>query len=102
MQQTSGTVAEITESVMRDAITGMKEAEGSATSVLNSLFSPPSKKRTKELGMNEQDDVDQMNRFVDRLSRLIDMSGNQEKVALGKNSRLFVPDTICDVEVRVF
>jgi chromosome transmission fidelity protein 18 len=69
---------------MRAAFAGMKESDGSPTSVLSALFSPPTKKRAKELGVNEQEDAEQMVRFVDRLSRLIDLSGSQEKVALGE------------------
>jgi chromosome transmission fidelity protein 18 len=66
----------------------MKESDGSSISVLSALLSPPTKKRTKELGMTEQEDAEHMSRFVDRLSRLIDLSGAQEKVALGEPSCL--------------
>jgi chromosome transmission fidelity protein 18 len=82
-QQGPSSALEITEPLMRVTFSGMKESDGSPTSVLSALFSPPTKKRTKELGLNEQEDAEQMSKFVDRLSRLIDLSGAQEKIALG-------------------
>jgi chromosome transmission fidelity protein 18 len=84
LNQGTANASEITEPLMKAALVGMKEADGSATSVLSALFTPPTKKRTKELGLNEQDDANQQMWFVDRLSRLIDLSGAHEKVALGE------------------
>ncbi|EIW60316.1 P-loop containing nucleoside triphosphate hydrolase protein [Trametes versicolor FP-101664 SS1] len=69
---------EVTETMVRSATEGMKEAEASQMVVLNDLFSPLSRKRAKELGIREDEP-----RFVSRLSREIDGCGSIDKVAIG-------------------
>ncbi|KAJ2921092.1 hypothetical protein H1R20_g16001, partial [Candolleomyces eurysporus] len=70
---------EVTEAVIRKATFGMKEAENSVQSVLNSLFSPLSKKRVKELGLTEQEE----GKYVARLYQEIDGSGRESAIATG-------------------
>lgn len=69
----------MTETVIRKATFGMKEAENSVQSVLNSLFSPLSKKRVKELGLTEQEE----GKYVARLYQEIDGSGRENAIATG-------------------
>jgi hypothetical protein len=86
---------EVTESIIRGATAGMKEADASLTTVLNDLFSPMAKKRVKELGLTEEEET----RYVTRLAFEIDGSGRDASVALGKDfSKLdtlvnYLPDT---------
>lgn len=70
---------EVTEAVIRGATVGMKEADSSITSVVNSLFNPMSRKRVKELAMGDEDEA----RYVGRLSREVDGSGRESSVAIG-------------------
>ncbi|TFK42329.1 P-loop containing nucleoside triphosphate hydrolase protein [Crucibulum laeve] len=70
---------DVTESIIRAATVGMKEAESSVISVLNDLFSPMTKKRVKELGMSEGDDT----KYVARLSQEVDGSGRESAIAIG-------------------
>ncbi|KZT27298.1 P-loop containing nucleoside triphosphate hydrolase protein [Neolentinus lepideus HHB14362 ss-1] len=79
LQFVKGRNQEVTESTIRAAPAGMKEADASLTSVLNDLFSPMSKKRVKEAGLTEEEET----RYVDRLSREIEGSGATDKVAMG-------------------
>lgn len=65
---------------MRKATVGMKETEASQLTVLNDLFAPMSKKRVKELGYGEEEE----SRYVARLSREVECTGNSDKVALGE------------------
>ncbi|KAL4246083.1 hypothetical protein ABKN59_003317 [Abortiporus biennis] len=69
----------ITESIIRKATSGMKEAESTQATVLNDLFIPMSKKRVKDLGLTEDDEA----KYVTRLSRDIDACGGIDKVAIG-------------------
>lgn len=57
----------------------MKEGETSILSVLNSIFSPLTKKRVKELGMTEE----QESRYVNRLCHEIEGSGKEAAIANG-------------------
>ncbi|KAF9077157.1 P-loop containing nucleoside triphosphate hydrolase protein [Rhodocollybia butyracea] len=70
---------EVTESVVRKSTKGMKEADNSVISALNSLFTPMSKKRAKELGLNDEAEA----RYVERLSHEIDACGKDSAVAVG-------------------
>ncbi|THG93472.1 hypothetical protein EW026_g7776 [Hermanssonia centrifuga] len=70
---------EVTETVIRNATVGMKEADVSQTSVLNDLFCPMSRKRAKDLGIGEEEE----SRYVGRLSREIESSGAMDKIAIG-------------------
>ncbi|KAF9447866.1 P-loop containing nucleoside triphosphate hydrolase protein [Macrolepiota fuliginosa MF-IS2] len=70
---------EVTETVIRTATTGMKEGDTSILSVLNSIFSPLTKKRTRELAMTEE----QESRYVSRLNHEIESSGKDAAVANG-------------------
>ncbi|KAF9469336.1 P-loop containing nucleoside triphosphate hydrolase protein [Collybia nuda] len=70
---------DVTESIIRKATTGMKEAETSLITVLNDLFSPMTKKRVKELALSEEEE----SKYVARLSREIDSSGRESSIALG-------------------
>ena len=58
----------------------MKEADSSLTNALNSLFLPMSKRRVKELGVNEEEG----NKYVDRICRELESSGALDRVALGR------------------
>lgn len=73
---------EVTESVVRKATHGMKEADASQISVLNDLFCPLQRKRAKDLGMTEQEE----SRYVGRLARSIESTGASDKVAVGEGS----------------
>ncbi|CAL1705258.1 unnamed protein product [Somion occarium] len=79
LQMIKSRYIDVTECVIRKATAGMKEAEASQTSVLNDLFTPMSKKRSKDLGLTEE----QESRYVTRLSREIEASGAMDKVAIG-------------------
>lgn len=75
---------DVTESVVRTATAGMKEVDMSQTAVLNDLFAPMTRKRAKDLGLNEDAEA----RYVGRLSREIESSGAMDRIALGKISLL--------------
>ncbi|KAJ7709592.1 hypothetical protein B0H17DRAFT_1173775 [Mycena rosella] len=70
---------EVTEAVIRGATVGMKEAETSLVSVLNSLFTPLTRKRVKELALTEADEK----MYVGRLSREVDGCGRENSIAVG-------------------
>ncbi|KAE9385281.1 hypothetical protein BT96DRAFT_1007197 [Gymnopus androsaceus JB14] len=70
---------EVTEAVVRNSTKGMKEAENSIASALNSLFTPLSKKRAKELGLNDEAET----RYVSRLSHEVDACGKDSAIAIG-------------------
>lgn len=74
--------AEVTESVVRKATHGMKEADASQTSVLNDIFCPLQRKRMKDLGMTEEAG----SRYVGRLARSIDSTGVPDKLAIGERA----------------
>jgi chromosome transmission fidelity protein 18 len=57
----------------------MKEADTTATTVLNEIFSPLSRKRVKELAMGEEEEA----RYVNRLSRAIEGLNNFSSIANG-------------------
>ncbi len=65
--------------MLREAAAGMKEGDGSFTTVLGNLFAPLSKKRVKDLAMNELDE----SRYVSRLSRDLEASDSLDKIAWG-------------------
>lgn len=69
----------VTESVVRLATIGVKESETSAQSVWTDLFTPLSKKRVKNMGISEEEEK----RYVSRLVRAVEGSGNLDKIALG-------------------
>jgi chromosome transmission fidelity protein 18 len=69
---------EVTESMVRAATKGMKEAESTVISVLNSLFIPLSKKRVKDLNDSES-------RYVSRLSHEVDACGRESAIATGRS-----------------
>ncbi|KAJ4475828.1 P-loop containing nucleoside triphosphate hydrolase protein [Lentinula lateritia] len=71
--------AEVTEAVVRRSTKGMKEADNSIISALNSLFIPLSKKRAKELGLNDEGE----SRYVGRISQEIDSCGKDSAIAIG-------------------
>lgn len=72
--------------MIRSATVGMKEGDNSLISVLNSLFSPLTKKRAKELGLTEEEE----SRYVGRISREIDGSGRESGIAIGKSLVLLI------------
>ena len=72
---------DVTETVVRSATQGMKEAEVSQMMILNDLFAPLSRKRAKELGVSEDD-----SRYVSRLSREVEGCDSIDKVAIGESS----------------
>ncbi|TCD63546.1 hypothetical protein EIP91_005292 [Steccherinum ochraceum] len=69
----------VTESIVRKATAGMKEADMSQLAVLNDLFTPMSRKRAKELGVTEEEEA----RYVTRLSREVEGSGSMDRIAIG-------------------
>ncbi|KAJ7744945.1 P-loop containing nucleoside triphosphate hydrolase protein [Mycena maculata] len=69
---------EVTEAVIRGATVGMKEADSSMVSVLNSLFTPLTRKRVKELALTEVEE----SKYVGRLSREIDGCGKESSIAV--------------------
>ncbi|KZT71388.1 P-loop containing nucleoside triphosphate hydrolase protein [Daedalea quercina L-15889] len=70
---------EVTESVIRTAAAGMKQSDMTSTTVLNDLFSPMARKRTKDLGLTEEEEA----RYVRRLSREVESTGAMDRVAEG-------------------
>ncbi|KZV85521.1 P-loop containing nucleoside triphosphate hydrolase protein [Exidia glandulosa HHB12029] len=70
---------DLSETVVRAATTGMKEADIAFTAVLNNLFTPMSKRRVKELGLREDEET----RYVSRLSREVEATGALDKVYNG-------------------
>ncbi|THH17123.1 hypothetical protein EW146_g3644 [Bondarzewia mesenterica] len=70
---------DVTEQMIRAATVGMKEGDSSFSGALNSLFLPMSKRRVKELGLNEEDE----NKYVDRIARELEGSGTLDRIALG-------------------
>lgn len=73
---------EVTEPIVRTATVGIKENDSSFTTTLGNLFAPLSKKRVKELGLTESDEL----RYVSRLSADVDASGSIDRVATGPSS----------------
>lgn len=71
---------EVTEPLIRRATVGMKEGDTTATSVINEIFAPLSRKRVKELGMGEEEEA----RYVNRLSHSIEGLNNPASIANGK------------------
>lgn len=69
---------------MRRSTKGMKEADNSIISALNSLFIPLSKKRAKELGLNDEGE----SRYVGRISQEIDSCGKDSAIAIGRYLRM--------------
>jgi chromosome transmission fidelity protein 18 len=74
----------VTETIIRGATVGMKEAETSLISVLNSLFTPLTRKRVKELGLTEAEET----KYVGRLSREVDGCGRESSIAVGEWSQV--------------
>ena len=72
---------DVTETVVRSATQGMKEADVSQMTILNDLFAPLSRKRAKELAVSEDDP-----RYVSRLSREVEGCDSIDKVAIGESS----------------
>ncbi|KAF9036642.1 hypothetical protein BJ165DRAFT_1504858 [Panaeolus papilionaceus] len=70
---------DVAEPIIRRATSGMKQADTNVLSVLNSIFTPMSKKRAKDLALDEEDET----RYVARISREIDGSGRESTVATG-------------------
>ena len=70
---------EVTEPIVRSATVGIKENDSSFTTILGNLFAPLPRKRVKELGLSEQDEL----RYVSRLSADVDSSGSVDRVAIG-------------------
>lgn len=57
----------------------MKETDATVNSVVNNLFNPLSRKRVKELALNDEEEA----RYVLRLSREIESSGRDGTIASG-------------------
>lgn len=88
----------MTESVVRVAAAGLKEADASFNSLMGSLFAPLPKKRVKELGMTEEEE----GRYVSRLSKDLDASGSVDKIALGRCAPPIIFMSSCSHSVRLF
>jgi chromosome transmission fidelity protein 18 len=72
--------AEITEGIVRKATIGMKESESSFMDVITDIFTPLSKARVKDLGLTSEEE----GRYVNRISRTIDSTGNLDRVAISE------------------
>jgi chromosome transmission fidelity protein 18 len=83
----------VTEPIIRAATAGMKEADSSTISVLNSMFAPMTRKRVKELGMGEEEE----SKYVGRLSREIESINNLSTVAAGQSSQMFQKKIPCSM-----
>ncbi|EPS95187.1 hypothetical protein FOMPIDRAFT_1062862 [Fomitopsis schrenkii] len=70
---------EVTEPVIRIAAAGMKQGDMTWTTVLNDLFAPMARKRTKDLGLTEEEET----KYVRRLSREVESTGAMDRVAEG-------------------
>ena len=70
---------DVTESVVRDATVGMKEADTTINAALNSLFAPLTRKRAKELGLTEMDEA----KYVGRLCQEVEATGKLSTIATG-------------------
>lgn len=66
---------------MRSSTVGVKESETSVQSVWSDLFTPVTKKKAKSLGWSSEDEA----KWVGRLVRSVESSGNVEKIALGES-----------------
>ncbi|KAI9571435.1 P-loop containing nucleoside triphosphate hydrolase protein [Boletus coccyginus] len=69
----------VSEDLIRRATVGMKEADTTATAVLNEVFAPLSRKRIRELAMGDMEEA----RYVNRLSRAIEALNNFHNIANG-------------------
>ncbi|KAG8922627.1 hypothetical protein FRC01_013800 [Tulasnella sp. 417] len=70
---------DVTETIVRNATVGMKEAETTTQAVWNDIFIPLSKKRVKDMGMTG----DESQKYVNRLARMVEASGTMDKVMTG-------------------
>lgn len=70
----------MTEPIIRSATAGIKGNDSSFTTILGNLFAPLPKKRVKELGLSEQDEL----RYSNRLSSDVESSGSVDRVAIGE------------------
>lgn len=58
----------------------MKEADTNYITVLNNLFTPLAKKRVKELGLTDEEEM----KYVARLCHDIDGTGRESNIASGQ------------------
>lgn len=65
--------------MVRTAAAGMKQGDLTWTTVLNDLFAPMARKRTKDLGLTEEEEA----KYVRRLSREVEGTGAMDRVAEG-------------------
>ena len=80
----------VTEAIVRLATVGVKESETSVQSVWTDIFQPLSKKRVKNMGISEEEEK----RYVSRLVRAVEGSGNFDKVVLGASLSHFMPHVL--------
>lgn len=71
----------MTEPAIRRATVGMDKSDSSINSVMNSLFTPLSRKRAQELAIGEE----AQSKYVARLYHEIDGVDQTSKVATGKH-----------------
>jgi len=77
----------VTEPLIRRATVGMKEGDTTVSSVTNQIFAPLSRKRVKELGMGEEEEL----RYVNRLNHAIEGLNNPASIANSQyNMRDFI------------
>ena len=77
----------MTEPLIRRATVGMKEGDTTVSSVTNQIFAPLSRKRVKELGMGEEEEL----RYVNRLNHAIEGLNNPASIANSQcNMRDFI------------
>jgi chromosome transmission fidelity protein 18 len=81
---------DVSETVIRKATSGMKEADTTVHSVLNNLFTPLTRKRILELGLTEDEEA----RYVHRLSRDIDGAGRDSAIATGMPLQVSSEETL--------
>ena len=85
----------MTEPVIRSAAAGMKQGDLTWTTVLNDLFAPMARKRTKDLGLTEDEEA----KYVRRLSREVEGTGAMDRVAEGTEA--ISPSHLCSAEALV-
>lgn len=84
----------VTEAIVRTATAGMKEAEATNQAVWNDLFLPLSKKRVKDLGLNDAE----KQKYVNRLTRMVEASGAPDKIVGGTAIHAISPSTAAEFE----
>lgn len=70
----------VTEAIIRSTNIGMKESENTVITTLNNLFAPLTRKRVKELGIGESEEL----HYVARLACELESINNISAIATGE------------------